>query len=164
MKAIINAILIIYAVIFSACHSRPTTNELNKRLDSLEAKLNNTYQPGLGELMGNIQVHHNKLWFAGINRNWELANFELDEIRESLELIRKYQNGRKESEKVKMLIPSLDTMEASIQYKDPSRFITSYKLLTNTCNDCHRATEFEFNKVKIPETPPFSNQDFKVRK
>jgi hypothetical protein len=28
----------------------------------------------------------------------------------------------------------------------------------NTCINCHKATNFEFNQVKIPDSPPFSNQ------
>ena len=36
-----------------------------------------------------IQIHHSKLWFAGKNQNWELAKFELDEISETIEAIKK---------------------------------------------------------------------------
>jgi hypothetical protein len=51
-------------------------------------------------------------------------------------------------------------MQAIVQ-KNITRFNSSYMLLTNTCNSCHRATKFEFNVVKVPDTPPFSNQSFK---
>jgi hypothetical protein len=60
--------------------------------------------------------------------------------------------------------PALDSMNTAIQQKDPVAFKNSYVLLTNTCNSCHRATAFEFNVVKIPDSPPFSNQDFKLPK
>ena len=35
--------------------------------------------------MAATQVRHAKLWFAGKNKNWALAAWEVDEIREGLE-------------------------------------------------------------------------------
>lgn len=43
------------------------------------------YRPPLGDIMGKIQLRHIKLWFAGKLGNWELATYEADEIRASLE-------------------------------------------------------------------------------
>ncbi len=40
------------------------------------------YVPGLGEFMGRIQVDHAKLWLAGEARNWELAEYQLTELKE----------------------------------------------------------------------------------
>ena len=39
--------------------------------------------PGLGEYMTTIQLHAGKLWFAAKASNWELANYELDELKEN---------------------------------------------------------------------------------
>ena len=64
-----------------------------------------------------------------------------------------------QTDKTQILQNRLDSLERKLA--------DTYKpgiLLTNTCNSCHRATEFEFNVVKIPDTPPFSNQDFKISK
>src|SRR5947208_15638952 len=41
-----------------------------------------SYVPGLGEFMGRIQVDHAKLWLAGEARNWELAGYQLSELKE----------------------------------------------------------------------------------
>ncbi|HQT27620.1 MAG TPA: hypothetical protein PLK99_13680, partial [Burkholderiales bacterium] len=43
------------------------------------------YVPGMGEIMGATQMRHAKLWFAGKEKNWPLANYELGEIREGLD-------------------------------------------------------------------------------
>ena len=67
----------------------------------------------------------------------------------------------KESKKIAMIKPALDSVIAAIEQKSSTLFKSSYILLTNTCNNCHQATNFEFNVVKIPIAPPFSNQDFK---
>jgi hypothetical protein len=47
------------------------------------------YRPGLGEFMAATQLRHAKLWFAGKMNNWDLAAYEIDEIKEGLEDRRK---------------------------------------------------------------------------
>ncbi|MES2517101.1 MAG: hypothetical protein V4585_03270 [Bacteroidota bacterium] len=154
-----------FVFLLIAC-SNPQNNEvkLQSRIDSLEKKLENTYSPGLGEFMNGIQAHHAKLWYAGKNQNWKLANFEVEEIIELIEDIQKYKADRKESKLVNMVIPSLEEVTKAIEKKDPVMFKNSYSQLTNTCNSCHVATEFEFNVVKVPTTESFSNQEFKLTK
>ena len=119
------------------------------------------YKPGLGEFMTNVQIHHAKLWFAGINENWELADFEIHEINELVEDIRNFNADRPEVKSINIMQASIDSVSAAIQQKKPGSFKTAYTLLTNTCNDCHRNTQHGFNVVKIPDQPPFSNQDFR---
>jgi hypothetical protein len=159
MKTTFYLLLIIIA---SSCKQQTeSAGALQSRIDSLEKKLAVTYKPGFGEFMSSIQVHHAKLWFAGKNKNWELADFEMHEIAETLDAIKEYQTEREESKKVDMLKPSLDAVKDAIDKKDSSLFNSSYLLLTNTCNNCHKVVNFGFNVVKVPETPPFSNQAFK---
>ena len=152
-------------MMFAACNQQAgDLQKLKAKIDSLQNQVNYSYKPGFGEFMSSIQVHHNKLWFAGQNQNWKLADFEMHEIMETIEDIRKYQSERKESQLIGMLNPALDSMNMSIHQQNPAQFKSSYTLLTNSCNNCHRTAEFEFNVVKIPENPPFSNQDFKAVK
>ena len=153
---------ILCLLVFTACNQKAgNTQQLQAEIDSLKNKLDNTYKPGFGEFMSSIQVHHNKLWFAGQNQNWKLAEFEVHEIMETIEDLRVQQAERKESQSLNMLEPALDSVNYAIQHKDLAFFKSSYDLLTNTCNKCHRSTDFEFNVVKTPDTPLFSNQDFK---
>ena len=147
-------------ILVCACNSSNDKN-LQSRIDSLEKKLNTTYKPGFGEFMSSIQVHHGKLWFAGKNQNWELADFEMHEIGEAIDDIKVYQSEREESKKIDMLKPALDAINDAIQKKDSLLFNSSFLLLTNTCNNCHKAVNFSFNIVKIPDSPPFNNQAFK---
>lgn len=147
--------------IFACNQQTDNTKILQNRIDSLEIKLADTYKPGFGEFMSGIQAHHSKLWFVGENKNWKLADFEVHEIMESIEDIQKFQTERKESQMIGMINSALDSINNAIQQKNSALFKSSYTLLTNTCNNCHRAVEFEFNVVKIPDSSPFSNQDFK---
>ena len=156
------ALCIMVCLLAISCKQPGNTNAtLLSRIDSLEKKVAATYKPGLGEFMSSIQVHHAKLWFAGKNKNWELADFEMHEIAETLDAIKEYQSEREESKKVDMLKPSLGAVKDAIDKKDSSLFKSSYLLLTNTCNNCHKAVNFGFNVVKVPETAPYSNQAFK---
>ena len=148
-----------------ACNNQTkNSTALQNRIDSLEKKLTNTYKPGFGEFMSGIQAHHAKLWFAGENENWKLADFEVHEINEAIVNIQHFQTERKESQMIGMINPALDSVYQAIQQKNSTLFKRSFSLLTNTCNNCHRAADFEFNVVKIPGTQPFSNQDFKIKK
>ena len=154
--------LLIIIPSFIACKQQAdNAKSLQSRVDSLEKKLATTYKPGFGEFMSSIQIHHAKLWFAGKNQNWELADFEMHEIAETIDAIKEYQTEREESKKVDMLKPSLDAVNDAIQKKDSALFNSSYLLLTSTCNNCHKAVNFGFNVVKVPDTAPFSNQSFK---
>jgi len=41
------------------------------------------YAPRLADIMGATQLRHFKLWYAGTEKNWPLATYELSQIRES---------------------------------------------------------------------------------
>ena len=154
--------ILLIAICFSGCNHSSDTKALRARIDSLDQKIATSYKPGFGEFMSGIQAHHSKLWFAGINQNWKLADFEIHEIMEALDDIQQFQKERKESQVIGMLNPALAGMDSAIRQKDLVKFREGFTILTNTCNDCHKAVDFEFNQVKIPETSPFTNQDFKA--
>ena len=158
-----NIFLLLLIVLISSCNnSTDKTQALQNRIDSLESKLAQTYKPGLGEFMSSIQVHHAKLWFAGENKNWQLAAFEIGEIKEALEGIPVYCAGRPEVQKLPMIKPAIDSLSYAINTKNLQLFKNSFVVLTNTCNNCHQVTNHAFNVIKIPDNPPFSNQDFKI--
>lgn len=138
----------------------PDNTALQAQVDSLQRRLSNSYIPGLGEFMSGIQVHHEKLWFAGTAQNWKLANFEIDEIREALDDIQRFCTDRPEIASIPMILPPMDSISQAVAQQDLPRFKSAFVLLTGTCNNCHRATKHEFNVIQIPTTPPFSNQVF----
>ena len=137
-------------------------NQMQSKIDSLERQLDKAYKPGLGEFMTGIQLHHAKLWFAGQNQNWPLADFEIHEIQESLDDIEEFCKDRPEVKSIGMLKPAIGSVTGAIRHRDLQSFKNSFSLLTNTCNTCHKATDHGFNVVIIPTDPPVSNQDFKV--
>jgi hypothetical protein len=136
-------------------------NYLNTKNDSLEKEIQ-SIKPGLGDLMLEIQTHHNKLWYAGDEENWALAQFEHDEIMEILAQAEKIEKERTEVKLFRVMIfPQLDSVQKSIQQKNGNQFISAYTNLTKACNNCHADTKFEFNKIVVPErSSDYSNQDF----
>jgi hypothetical protein len=150
-------------VLFASCSTSSTQNAaLQQQVDSLKQQLAQTYRPGLGEFMMGIQVHHAKIWFAGKNQNWNLADFEVGEIRETLEDVKKYCTDRPEIKSLPIIYPALDSMSNAIKAKSLKRFETSFTFLTASCNNCHQNTHHQFNVIKIPGTPPATNQQYSV--
>jgi hypothetical protein len=59
--------------------------------------------PGLGEYMTTIQLHAGKLWFAANATNWDLAQYELDELKETMEAA-KFLNAEKNGVKISSVL------------------------------------------------------------
>ncbi|HEY6503131.1 MAG TPA: hypothetical protein VIZ28_04085, partial [Chitinophagaceae bacterium] len=119
-------------IIPAACNQATDNSKtLQAQMDSLQNKLDNSYKPGFGEFMSSIQTHHAKLWFAGINSNWKLADFEIHEIQETLEDIQQFNTERAEAKVIGMINPAIDSVSNAIQQQNKLLFKSSYTLLTN---------------------------------
>jgi hypothetical protein len=161
-------LLVIPALLLFGCTNEHTQlktlqseiNYLNTKNDSLQKEIQ-SIKPGLGDLMLEIQVHHNKLWFAGNEGNWPLAQFEHNEI---MEIITQAESIEKERSEVKlfrvMIFPQLDSIQLYIRQKNGDKFDSAFINLTNACNNCHADTKFNFNKIIVPDHPLYSNQEF----
>ena len=128
------------------------------------------FVPGLGEIMSLQQMRHVKLWFAGQAGNWRLASYELDELAEGFDDAVQFHPTHKDSPvSLKDVIPRMvngpvDALRAAIQKQDSAAFNTTYDQLTEACNGCHVATNFEFNRVQRPASNPYPNQAFEPLK
>jgi hypothetical protein len=128
------------------------------------------FVPGLGEIMSLQQMRHVKLWFAGQAGNWKLASYELDELAEGFDDTVRFHPTHKDSPVSlkdvvpRMVNPSVDALREAIQKQDSAAFNTAYDQLTETCNGCHVATNFEFNRVQRPASNPYPNQAFEPSK
>jgi len=132
--------------------------------DQKPANLREGYVPPLNLMMVATQLSHFKLWYAGAVRNWPLANYELAQIRTSIDRARSLYPNNTES-KMAMMWPAADEVESAIKAKDGVKFSEAYSRLTAACNSCHEATGFGFIKMRDPtlspiETSPFSDESF----
>lgn len=116
------------------------------------------------ETMGYYQRFSHKLWLAGENKNWELADFythELEEVTERLiegNVIHDDYNLSNLSEA--MLLPKIEKVEQAIRQKDEVLFLENYELLISSCNLCHNTTKHNFIKITIPNDSTVWNQEF----
>ena len=158
------AIGFLLVVLLGCGQPQDHTVVLQQQIDTLQQQLRNVYTPGLGEFMSGIQVHHEKLWFAGKAENWKLADFEIGEMQEAVDDIKKYCTDRPEVASLPMLQPALDSVAHAVSRGDGAAFRSGFVYLTSTCNNCHRATKHAFNVIQLPTTAPFSNQVFEKPK
>jgi heme exporter protein D len=118
--------------------------------------------PGLGEYMTTIQLHAGKLWFAFSATNWDLARYELDELKETMEAAKALnaeKNGVKVSNVLDAILQSqIVQLEDAIKHKGKSEFQKSYDATLGACNGCHSEAGVKFIHIVRPSAPPVTNQ------
>ena len=150
---------------FFSCRQTPNDAvSLQPEIDSLKLRLMKIYTPGMGEIMTTIQLHHAKLWFAGIHQNWPLAKFELGDIESGFAKLQQFHGEQPEAKIAPMIMLPLDSVNAAIEMKNQAGFRKSFMFLTNTCNSCHQAVKRPYNVIIIPKDPPVTNQKFEVQR
>jgi len=139
-------------------------NGLQESLKRVEADLVTVKDlaPGLGEYMTTIQLHAGKLWFAAKAANWELALYELHEMEETMEAVKKL-NAEKNGVKISgvmdaVLRTQITQLEQTIKRKNPGEFHKAYDETLNACNGCHTESGHKFIQIIRPAVPPVTNQ------
>lgn len=141
-------------------------NEQNLENEIIELKKNiEAIKPGLGEIMSTIHMHHAKLYFSSMAENWELSAYQLDEIKEGLdqatELHDQFVKVKSSLKNLKQMTnTSLDEVDSAIKSKSKIKFLSGFKHLTESCNQCHSAAGLSFIVVQTPSAQMFSNQKF----
>jgi hypothetical protein len=124
------------------------------------------YRPGLGDLMtATVQPRHIKLAFAGRQKNWAYAAYELHELDEAFDRLSaqwpQWQRVRI-AELVETIIREpIDDLGQAIEAKDESRFASAYGKLTEACNACHQAAKRPFVVIQEPNENMFPDQNFR---
>jgi hypothetical protein len=123
-----------------------------------------SYAPGLGEFMTATQLRHAKLWFAGMENNWELVAYEIDEITEGLEDAEKQfptHDGVPIADMIKANIdPAVEQLKKAVGAKSRTKFVVAFDNLTRACNTCHAGADKPFIRIQRPTSSPLSNQNF----
>ncbi|MGE4092756.1 MAG: hypothetical protein AB7G75_18135 [Candidatus Binatia bacterium] len=128
------------------------------------------FKPGLGEIMTLTQMRHEKLWFAGLNENWDLARYELDELHEGFaDALKFHPNHEKIGKPTASVLPvfinaQLAELAKAVDAADQNAFATAFDNLTAGCNGCHQATNHGFIVIRRPTASSYPNQDFTARK
>ena len=162
-------LLIGLTIIFLAGCSQQQNVTSNAALEAKVASLEKSIEdlkPGLGEIMGVIQQHHAKLYYAGTKGNWPLADYELSEIQESLDDVTKFYPTFKDVPvPLTQLVPTmtkatLAQVRATIDQKNEKSFVQAFSALSGSCSNCHEAANHPFVKIQSPTEGMFSDQKF----
>jgi hypothetical protein len=113
--------------------------------------------PNLSEIMVAQQTRHIKLWFAGDARNWPLADYELDQLKDGFDDITKLLGGDIAQQHVGGAIPQL---EKAVEGKDHAAFVSAFDRLSAGCNACHSTLDHAFIVIQRPVLLPYSDQKF----
>jgi hypothetical protein len=125
------------------------------------------YSPRLADLMIEAQLRYFKLWYAGRENNWELADFEVEQIRESFDHAARIFPTIPLASKY-MIIQPASELDNAIEAKDSAKFAKAFDKLTAACNGCHEAARLGFIVIREPrmspvETSPFTDEIFSPR-
>lgn len=116
----------------------------------------------LADIMSVVQFRHSKLWTAGQQKNWELAGYELELVKTSLnEAIAFYTDIPVDN--ITMIDPPIRSIESAIAARNGAAFGKAFGELTTGCNSCHQSTGRGFIVMKVPTASPFGNQSFAPR-
>lgn len=166
MRPILLGLSIVFLAGCSQRHHATSNAALEAKVATLEKEVNGI-TPGLGEIMGVIEQHHAKLYYAGTRSNWPLAAYELDEIQENLDYATQLYPDAFRSVTVPLpqIIPamtkgSIAEVRQAIEQKNAKSFAEAYQSLSKSCSSCHAAENHPFIKIQAPAPGMFSDQDF----
>jgi hypothetical protein len=178
------ASLLLGCALLAAC-DRPATGDatriatLEREVAALRAHVAGEHTPGHAKEAGHVaspggreggaqmlelQIRHARLWQAGAARNWILAQFQLAELRESIDGIvgtngehAALQPQRLAEVMPAMLGPSLEAMQQAVDATDGARFDAAYDQLSQACTACHATADHGFLVIQRPRTPVLDN-------
>ncbi|MDE3088741.1 MAG: hypothetical protein KGJ80_05090, partial [Chloroflexota bacterium] len=112
-------------------------------------------QPGLGTVMIEYADRYSRLFYSAKAGNWDMAKYQLDEMKEIQEVGETTRPGR-----APMLQGFekgfLDPLDKAILAKDAAAFDTAYKAVADGCNGCHAGSNasnwksYKYVKIQAP--------------
>ena len=127
------------------------------------------YNPGVGDLMNLIvQPHHAKLWLAGHEGNWVLAEYEIHELKSALANVAKTRpvyRQKSVADSIEMFESGgLAAMEEVIHERNAAKFVDAYATINAGCNACHTSLGQSQVVIRTPEQATYPDQEFRPQK
>ena len=117
------------------------------------------YEPRLADIMSATQSRHIKLWFAAEAGNWDLAAYELRQLKAGLMEAAALYPGIPVSGVTTMSAP-VAAIAGAIDDRNVAKFRSAFAGLTSGCTACHRSVGLGFIVIRVPTTSPFTDQVF----
>ncbi len=126
-----------------------------ERVRALEATVNAPKDFPLGETMGYLQRYAEKIWLAGTDGNWDLADYYSGELGETADDVIQAHLTKEGVDVSKtmaiMLPPALSSVADAVKARNPALFRERYQALVGTCNACHQAAKHPFIQIAVPK-------------
>jgi hypothetical protein len=104
---------------------------------------------GLDMAMVETGYRYGELYWAGQDRNWDFAAYQLEKIRLTLELSLERRPKRAASAQLFSTV-AVPQMKEAIEKKDPELFRKRFEVFTTACNTCHAMEQVPFMHVRPP--------------
>jgi cytochrome c556 len=153
MKSIIAAVLAAVAVTATA------SAQDGSKSDPTAAAMSDFIH--LSGMMGQQQMRHIKLWFAGDAGNWPLADYEIDGLKQGFEDIARLLGDDIAQEHVGAAVSAL---EKAVDGKDHDAFVVAFDRLSAACNACHQTLDHAFIVIQRPAVLPYGDQNFSLQR
>jgi ornithine carbamoyltransferase len=128
----------------------------------LEVSASEQYLPRLGDIMNAVQIRHIKLSLAGKALNWELAAYELRQLKAGVLEAAVMYPGIPVTNVTTMTAP-VQAIADAIAARDSERFVKASGELRAGCNSCHQSMERGFIAIQAPTAAPYGDQSFAPR-
>lgn len=140
---------------------RAEIRALRKQIDELKKSV---YHPELGEQMLILQIRHARLWFAGEAGNWNLATYEVQELKEAFDAVVEHNpdNANLQPERLADVLPAMTSgpiadLRKAVDAKSKTAFEKAYDGLSAACTGCHRIAGNDMLVIQRPKTPLLDN-------
>ena len=134
---------------------------LTAQVEELKAK---HPPPELGQQMLELQIRHNRLWWAGQNGDWTLAYFMVGELTEALRGIEETNGDAPDMQPHKlseimpaMMDPAIKGLQQALAKQDKKAFAKAFDELSASCTGCHKIAGAPFLVMQRPKTPLLDN-------
>jgi len=142
-----------------ACSLAPLAIAQSGQSNLTASPANEQYVPRLGDIMNGVQTRHIKLWFAGKAQNWDLASYELRQLKAGLLEAAVLYEGIPVSNVTTMTKP-VQSISDAIDARDLKRFAKAVGELTDGCNGCHQQMQRGYIVIQAPTGSPYGDQSF----
>ncbi|MBC8327710.1 MAG: hypothetical protein H8E31_03085 [Planctomycetes bacterium] len=128
--------LLTLAALLPACSDGPVGKDGWLRGDT-QAKLDTVAKHLRGTDLAMIEIDHryHELWWAGVDENWEYAEYQLEKIEYALR--NALERRPKRAESAKVFLSTMPAFRQPVLNRDAEVFRGIYSQMTALCNACH---------------------------
>lgn len=105
---------------------------------------------GFDVAMAETGYRYTELYWAGADRNWGYADYQLGKIETAI--ANGLERRPRRAASARMIDAPIAQTRSAIEARDAAAFDRAFEQLTATCNGCHRAEDVAFIRVVPPVT------------